>query len=51
MVRAQPALESMRIIARYDFGITMNMALETGGVFVSEVVKIEISAQAHQLSV
>ncbi|HEX9133321.1 MAG TPA: YceI family protein [Ktedonobacteraceae bacterium] len=38
-------------IARSDFGVTMNMALETGGVFVSEVVKIEISAQAHQLSV
>jgi polyisoprenoid-binding protein YceI len=38
-------------IERSDFGITMNMALETGGVFVSEVVKIEISAQAHQLSV
>jgi polyisoprenoid-binding protein YceI len=35
-------------IARSDFGITMNMALETGGVLVSEIVKIEISAQAHQ---
>jgi polyisoprenoid-binding protein YceI len=35
-------------IARSDFGITMNMALEAGGVLVSEIVKIEISAQAHQ---
>jgi polyisoprenoid-binding protein YceI len=35
-------------IARSDFGITMNMALETGGVLVSEIVKIEISAQAHR---
>jgi len=34
-------------IARSDFGITMNMALESGGVLVSEIVKIEISAQAH----
>ncbi len=47
-----PALmgfEARTQIARSDFGITMNMALETGGVLVSEVVKIEISAQAHQL--
>jgi polyisoprenoid-binding protein YceI len=35
-------------IARSDFGITMNMALEAGGVLVSEIIKIEISAQARQ---
>jgi polyisoprenoid-binding protein YceI len=33
-------------IDREDFGITWNVALETGGVLVGRKVKIEISAQA-----
>jgi len=33
-------------IDREDFGMTFNMALETGGVMVSKVVKIEIEAEA-----
>ena len=33
-------------IDREDFGMTFNMALETGGVLVSKRVKIEIEAQA-----
>jgi len=33
-------------IDREDFGITWNMALETGGVLVGKKVKIELSAEA-----
>lgn len=33
-------------IDREDFGITWNMAMETGGVVVGKVVKIEISVEA-----
>lgn len=33
-------------IDREDFGITWNVALETGGVLVSKKIKIEIEAQA-----
>ena len=33
-------------IDREDFGITWNVALETGGVLVSKKVTIEIEAQA-----
>jgi len=33
-------------IDREDFGITWNMAMETGGVVVGKVVKIEITAEA-----
>jgi polyisoprenoid-binding protein YceI len=33
-------------IDREDFGMTWNVALETGGVLVSKKVKIEIEAQA-----
>lgn len=35
-------------IDREDFGMTWNVALETGGVLVSKKVKIEISAQAQR---
>jgi polyisoprenoid-binding protein YceI len=35
-------------IDREDFGITWNVALETGGMLVSKKVKIEIAAQAKR---
>jgi len=35
-------------IDREDFGMTWNVALETGGVLVSKKVKIEIAAQAKR---
>jgi polyisoprenoid-binding protein YceI len=35
-------------IDREDFGMTWNVALETGGVLVSKKIKIEISAQAQR---
>lgn len=40
------ALTASTEIDREDFGITWNVALETGGVLVSRKVKIEIEAQA-----
>lgn len=40
------ALTATTEIDREDFGITWNVALETGGVLVSRKIKIEIEAQA-----
>ncbi|HSR23279.1 MAG TPA: YceI family protein, partial [Candidatus Eisenbacteria bacterium] len=40
------ALTASTEIDRDDFGITWNVALETGGVLVSRKIKIEIEAQA-----
>jgi len=40
------ALSATGKINRKDFGLTWNAALETGGVLVSEEVKIEINAEA-----
>jgi polyisoprenoid-binding protein YceI len=40
------ALTATTEIDREDFGMTWNVALETGGVLVSRKVKIEIEAQA-----
>jgi polyisoprenoid-binding protein YceI len=44
--QTKAALEASATINRTDFGITWNSKLETGGVLVSEDVKIEIDAQA-----
>jgi len=44
--QTKAALEASTTINRTDFGITWNSKLETGGVLVSEDVKIEIDAQA-----
>lgn len=44
--QTKAALEATATINRTDFGITWNSKLETGGVLVSEDVKIEIDAQA-----
>ncbi|MEW9676734.1 YceI family protein [Lentibacillus sp. L22] len=35
-------------ISRKDFGLTWNVALETGGVLVGDEVKINIEIEAHQ---
>jgi len=39
------AFDARTAINRKDFGLTWNMALETGGVLVSETIKIEISVE------
>jgi polyisoprenoid-binding protein YceI len=39
-------LSASTTINRKDFGLTWNAALETGGVLVSEAVKIEIDLSA-----
>lgn len=43
------ALSATTTINRKDFGLTWNVALETGGVMVSENVKIEIDLEAVQV--
>jgi len=42
--------EARTQINRKDFGLNWNVALETGGVLVSETIKIEIAAEAHRQS-
>jgi polyisoprenoid-binding protein YceI len=38
--------EARTTLNRKDFGLTWNVALETGGVLVSDTLKIEINAEA-----
>ena len=40
--------EARTTISRKDFGLNWNVALETGGVLVSDSVKIEIHAEANK---
>ena len=44
--RTKAAAEATTTINRTDYGLTWNATLETGGVLVSEEVKITVSAQA-----
>jgi polyisoprenoid-binding protein YceI len=38
-------------INRKDFGLTWNMALETGGFLVGDIIKIELAVEAIKQSV
>ena len=38
--------EGQAEISRKDFGLTWNVALETGGVLVSDTIKIELDVEA-----
>jgi polyisoprenoid-binding protein YceI len=40
--------EAHTTINRKDFGLTWNVALETGGVLVGDTIKIELAVEAHQ---
>ena len=40
--------EARTSINRKDFGLTWNMALETGGWLVGDTIKIEIALEAHE---
>ncbi len=42
--------EATTSINRKDFGLTWNMALESGGFLVSDTIKIEIAVEAHKQS-
>lgn len=42
--------EARTTINRKDFGLTWNMALETGGFLVGDTIKIEIAVEAHKQS-
>jgi polyisoprenoid-binding protein YceI len=42
--------EARTTINRKDFGLTWNMALETGGLLVGDAIKIEIAVEAHKQS-
>ena len=39
-------LEGKTVVNRKDFGLTWNAALETGGVLVSEKIKLEFDVSA-----
>ncbi|HSG79785.1 MAG TPA: YceI family protein [Acidimicrobiia bacterium] len=45
---AKAGFEARTAIDREDFGLTWNVALESGGVLVSKKVTIEIGLQLHQ---
>ena len=42
--------EARTQINRKDFGLTWNVALETGGLLVGDIIKIEIAVEAHKQS-
>ena len=42
--------EAKTQINRKDFGLNWNMALETGGFLVSDIIKIELAVEAHKQS-
>jgi polyisoprenoid-binding protein YceI len=42
--------EARTTINRKDFGLSWNMALETGGFLVGDAIKIEIAVEAHKES-
>ena len=42
--------EAKTSINRKDFGLSWNLALETGGFLVSDIIKIEIAVEAHKQS-
>lgn len=44
--RTRVALSARTEIERYDFGVSWNMALETGGLLVGKKVQIELEVQA-----
>ena len=44
--QTKAAIEAKAVISRGAFGLTWNTALETGGVLVSDEVKLNIEAQA-----
>jgi len=43
--------EARTQVNRHDFGMTLSTLMETGGVVAGDIVKIEIAAEAHKLSV
>src|SRR5437868_2281572 len=42
--------EARTQINRKDFGLTWNVALETGGLLVGDIIKIELAVEAHKQS-
>jgi polyisoprenoid-binding protein YceI len=44
------AFDAKTAINRKDFGLTWNMAMETGGILVSDTIKIEISVEGIKQS-